>query len=298
MRMNDIRVISLFDGISCGRVALERAGIRVDKYYASEIDKFAIKCSKDNYPDIIHIGDVEKWKEWDIDWSTVDLVTGGFPCQAWSVAGLQLGDKDPRGALFWTTLDIIKNAIIHNPNVKFIMENVKMKKDFEQYITYHTKKELGYVEKTLINSSLVSAQNRQRYYWTNFPVTQPEDKGIFLEDIVESEIVGNGAIRGRYNSDGTTSQRLELRSDRKTNTLTTVQKDNVLLIKANETEAFKKARFIDGKAFRNLSPIECERLQTLPDDYTKCLSNTQRLKTVGNGWTIEIITHIFKNIKR
>ena len=131
------------------------------------------------------MGDVTKWREWDIDWSEIGLVGAGFPCQAWSVAGKQLGDKDERGMLFWTTLEIIAHVLKHNPSAKFLMENVKMKKDFEQYITHHTEQALGRVEKTLINSALVSAQNRQRYYWTNFEVTQPDDKGILLKDILE-----------------------------------------------------------------------------------------------------------------
>ncbi|WP_235376234.1 DNA (cytosine-5-)-methyltransferase, partial [Proteus faecis] len=123
-------------------------------------------------------------REWDIDWSNVGLVTAGFPCQSWSLAGKQLGDKDERGKLFWTTLEIMSHVLENNPDAKFMLENVKMKKEFEEYITLHTERALGYVNKTLINSSLLSAQNRQRYYWTNFEVSQPEDKGVLLKDII------------------------------------------------------------------------------------------------------------------
>ncbi|UOL47448.1 putative DNA-methyltransferase [Vibrio phage vB_Vp_PvVp04_M] len=121
-------VLSLFDGMSCGRIALDRAGISVDTYYASEIDKHATKVSEANYPDIIRFGDVTKWQEWDVDWSSIDLVTGGFPCQAWSMAGKQMGDKDERGMLFWTMLDVMRKVREHNPKAHFLIENVKMKK--------------------------------------------------------------------------------------------------------------------------------------------------------------------------
>ncbi|HHU0601456.1 TPA: DNA (cytosine-5-)-methyltransferase [Proteus mirabilis] len=139
--------------------------------------------------DNIQLGDVNNWREWDIDWSDVGLVTAGFPCQSWSLAGKQLGDKDERGKLFWTTLEIISHVLENNPDAKFMLENVKMKKEFEEYITLHTERALGYVNKTLINSSLLSAQNRQRYYWTNFEVSQPEDKGIFLKDIIDDDSI-------------------------------------------------------------------------------------------------------------
>jgi len=181
-----LKVLSLFDGMSCGQLALQRLGIEVDTYYASEIDKYAIQVTQANFPETIQIGDVTAWQTWDFDWSSIDLVTGGFPCQAWSLAGKQLGDKDERGKLFWTMLDVMSKVIEHNPKAFYLMENVKMKKEFEQYITYHTEQALPNVHKYLINSALVSAQNRQRYYWTNISgVEQPEDKGIVLRDILE-----------------------------------------------------------------------------------------------------------------
>lgn len=225
-----MNILSLFNGISGLHLSCERVGIEVKNCYYSEIDKFANKVTEHHYPNDIALGDVTKWREWDIDWASIDLVGAGFPCQSWSVAGQQLGDKDERGMLFWTTLEIIKHVLYFNPKAKFLMENVKMKKDFEEYITHHTTQALGYVEKTLINSALVSAQNRNRYYWTNFPVTQPEDKGILLRDILEDGVEAQGgAIRGRYNTDGSTSQKLECNNQEKTNSLTTVQKDNVVV---------------------------------------------------------------------
>ena len=376
-----MNILSLFNGISGLHLACDRAGINVDVCYYSEIDKYANKVTEHHYPNDVALGDVTKWREWDIDWSSIDLVGAGFPCQAWSVAGQQLGDKDERGMLFWTTLEIIKHVLYFNPKAKFLMENVKMKKDFEQYITHHTEQALGHVEKILINSALVSAQNRQRYYWTNFEVTQPEDKGILLKDIIEDGennreksqtilatiykenaksmvnrnkmglVVLGGAIRGRYlvhgkrqdykmKTTGLTEQRLEVRKDGKTNTLTTVQKDNVVVLRpcdlrenskpadsglwhvASATdikghEQIKRVYSAEGKAptlqtcgggnrepkiyaeqlkYRKLTPLECERLQTLPDDWTSILSNTQRYKSIGNGWTIDVIAHILKRI--
>lgn len=329
-----MKILSLFNGISGLHLACDRAGIKVDNCYYSEIDKYANQVTQKNYPDDIALGDVTKWREWDIDWSSIDLVGAGFPCQAWSVAGQQLGDKDERGMLFWTTLEIIKHVLYFNPKAKFLMENVKMKKDFEEYITHHTTQALLYVEKTLINSALVSAQNRQRYYWTNFEVTQPDDKGILLKDILEEAVppkfnlseqaidymgrlrngkprweyhknptegkaacltanmykgvpygvlqIQGGAIRGRYNADGSTSQKLECNGKEKTNSLTTVQKDNVIVY--------------PDMLYRKLTPLECERLQTLPDNWADCISNTQRYKSIGNGWTIDVIAHILKHI--
>ena len=204
-----MNVLSLFNGISGCHLALERAGIKHGQVYYAEIDKYANMVTEKHYPNDIALGDVTKWREWDIDWSSIGLVSAGFPCQAWSVAGKQLGDKDERGMLFWTTLEIIAHALKHNPSAKFLMENVKMKKDFEQYITHHTEQALGKVEKTLINSALVSAQNRNRYYWTNFKVTQPDDKGILLKDVIENDYVDRDksyCIDANYHKGGNLDQ--------------------------------------------------------------------------------------------
>lgn len=381
--------LSLFNGISAFHLALDRAGIEINTCYYAEIDKYANKITEQHYPDDVALGDVTKWREWDIDWSSIDLVGAGFPCQAWSVAGKQLGDKDERGMLFWTTLEIIAHVLKHNPNAKFLMENVKMKKDFEQYITHHTEQALGRVEKTLINSALVSAQNRQRYYWTNFEVAQPDDKGVLLRDILEDgdneraksqtilatiykenaksmvqrgkfgliakagnvnpsgrgmngnvyhvdaksptlttnkgegiKITG-GAIRGRYLVDGKrqdhkmktaglTEQRLEVRKDEKTNTLTSVQKDNVVVFRPCELreesglsegglwhiantedikghEQRKRVYSVDGKAptlqacggGNNEPKIYAEQLRYRKLTPLEC----ERLQTFPDGWT-------------
>lgn len=375
-----MNVLSLFNGISAFHLALERAGIEINTCYYAEIDKYANKITEYHYPDDVALGDVTKWREWNIDWSSIDLVGAGFPCQAWSVAGKQLGDKDERGMLFWTTLEIIAHVLKHNPKAKFLMENVKMKKDFEQYITHHTEQALGRVEKTLINSALVSAQNRQRYYWTNFEVTQPDDKGILLKDILENgdfadreksltittriagatakryleksmhqmaikvcnvnpsgrgmngnvydvnsdkspclttnkgegikitgatirpaSIVGRRlnerGVRDDYNKDVAITQCLQVKhKNDKTGCLTIVDKDNVLSIEppGRYPDIYNRCDI----SYRKLTPLECERLQTFPDNWTDCVSNTQRYKALGNAWTVDVIAHIFKEMNK
>ena len=274
-----MNILSLFDGISCGMLALNRAGILVDNYYASEIDSFSTKVSMKNFPKIIRLGDVKKWRCWTLP--PIDLLLAGFPCQSFSLAGKQLNFNDPRGQLFFDTLNIIE-AI--KPKY-FLLENVKMKKEFSTKIS-----ELLGVDYIEINSSLLSAQNRKRLYWTNIPISElPVDKGIHLCDIIEDKPSGAvkcGAFRGRYiNGTKKTRQMLEIRKDQKTNTLTTVQKDNRVV-------------YLDeGNRNRKLSVLEYERLQTLPEGYTLGVSNTQRYKMIGNGWTVDVIAHLLKGLK-
>lgn len=295
-----MNVLSLFDGMSCGQIALNRIGKTPAKYYAAEIDKYAITVTQANYPNTIQLGSVLDWQSWDIDWSSIDLVTGGFPCQAWSVAGKQQGDKDERGMLFWTMLDIMKTVMAHNPNAHFLIENVKMKKDFEQYITYHTEQALGVVHKHLINSALVSAQNRNRYYWTNIEgVTQPEDKGIVLRDVledVETDREKSYCSDANYHKGASVEQyeskcRRQLVFKKKSQTiLSTIYKENAKSMIKRDKMGLVVG---DGLTYRKLTPLECERLQTVPDNYTNHVSNTQRYKMIGNGWTVDVIAHIF-----
>ena len=439
METAKINVLSLFDGMSCGQIALDRLGVKVNKYYASEIDKYAMTIAKKNYPNIEHIGDVTQVDGTKLD--KIDLMIGGSPCQGFSFAGKQLNFSDPRSALYFEFVRLLKET---KPKY-FLLENVRMKKEFQAVIT----KDLG-VEPIMINSSLLSAQNRVRLYWTNIPnITQPNDLGIVLKDIIEdgvtdrtkshcldanyfkggnlksyfekhrrqlifskdglchvgdADLKGNdsikrvyhpdgksptlttmqgghrepkvlvksiqvgtvnkggqgdriyspegkgisltaqsggtagngnmlivgGAFRGRYQEDGSTKQELEIRPDEKTNTVTTVQKDNVLII----AEATKKGytEIEDGNCFdatfptsktrrgrnmkdksncltaanydymryehptyRKLTCLECERLMTVPDNYTEGVSNTQRYKMLGNGWSVDVIKHIFSN---
>ena len=501
-----MKVLSLFDGMSCGQIALNKLGVSVDTYYASEIDKYAIEITQKNYPGTVQVGDITKLKA--EDFKDVDLILAGSPCQGFSFAGKQLAFDDPRSALFFEFIRLLKEI---KPKY-FLLENVRMKKEFIDVISEQVSKcypEILFgIEPILINSSLLSAQSRQRLYWTNIEgITQPKDKGIVLKDILEKEPqkftkmsdkfvkrngerncmidqtkekasnlsameyvkngrqgdylacdnkgrpqqvgkliekvkvrkhkvdipnlqhllrvfktysgktnktiaietdmpltkvehwfrtdssfaipsddvwyklkevlgittdafdkqimefeikdgvyetkqrvysdegksptlthgnadkliqigtavdinghdilkrvyspegkaptlntmgggnrepkVACGRMVGRYKVDGVrqdhkgsvagkTTQMLELRRDQKTNNLSTVQKDNVL----TKNDVY----------WRKLTPLECERLQTVPDNYTDGVSNTQRYKMLGNGWTVDVIAHILKNM--
>ena len=444
-----LKVLSLFDGMSCGQLALQRLGIEVDTYYASEIDKYAIQVTQANFPKTIQVGDVCELKA--EDYQDIDLILAGSPCQGFSFAGKQLAFDDPRSALFFEFIRLLKEI---KPKY-FLLENVKMKQQFQDVITEQVSAcypdfeggDLlgGQIKPILINSALLSAQNRQRLYWTNIPnIEQPEDKGIVLRDILEDEInsefyykeksisymergndkwqqagkrrkygyeqnadkeksftitenwhkgvpynyfketkpkqvglakeyiskksiekyvenknaefndpynkktikgnkstalrtnssngnmwvnekaiknlpkgssgkswffeqqtylpnsektralksgsgsgnipkVVSGAWRGRYKEDGKTEQKLELNQSGKSNSLTTVQKDSVVV---NEELSWRK-----------LTPLECMRLQTVPDDYLMPVSNTQKYKLLGNGMTVDVIAHILNNMK-
>ncbi len=327
---NIMNVLSCFDGMSCGQIALNRAGIKVDKYYASEIDKYAMQVTQANYPGTVQLGSITEWKSWNIE--TPDIIIGGSPCQGFSFAGKGLNFEDPRSKLFFTFIDILK----HYKPKYFLLENVIMKKEHndvissilgELYPEHITQTELfrsGRLEPIEINSALVSAQNRRRLYWTNIlGITQPKDKGVLLRDIIEENYsVVCGAIRGRNPENPTsresglnTVQMLELRQDEKTNTLTSVQKDNVVVSNYNSDnptyigeDKFKCLRaqaggitkgigIHDNITWRKLTPTECERLQTVPDNYTNHVSNSQRYKMLGNGWTVDVISHIFSFIQ-
>ena len=397
--------------MSCGRIALDQLGIPVDKYYASEIDKYAIQVAQANYPDTIHVGDICNLDP--EDYKDIDLILAGSPCQGFSFAGKQLAFDDPRSALFFEFIRLLK-AI--KPKY-FLLENVRMKKEFLQVISEQVSEcypEIPFgIEPIFINSSLVSAQSRQRYYWTNIPgIQQPEDKGIVLRDILEDnyeserdksycidanysktgakpyhykdkyrrqlvnkpiqigtatdikghdqikrvyspdgksptvttcggghrepKVVTGGAFRGRaYDNEGKrkdrdgssvanqTTQMLELRKDNKSNAITTVFKDSIVTVQSYNRKdglgkELDKAHTLNASDWRGLNrnqnqnavvtddsgdlhwrkltPLECERLQTVPDNYTDYVSNTQRYKMLGNGWTVEVIKHIFKNM--
>lgn len=305
-------VLSLFDGISCGQLALQRAGVHVDRYYASEIEPNAIKVTQHNFPDTIQIGDVTKWQEWDIDWVSIDLLIGGSPCQGFSFAGKQLAFDDLRSKLFFVYVDILNHIRSVNPNVKFLLENVKMKKEYLDVIS----EQLG-VQPVFINSALVSAQNRQRYYWANWEFGQPIDKGIKLIDILEDTgMIGPSVIRGRrlnkaiilgrrlndkgkredYNKEIPITQCLEVRATNrdKSNCLTTVAKDNVLTTMpiGRHPDAFK-----NNLPFRYYTIKEYCRLQTVPENYFDGVASENQIrKMLGNSWTVDVVAHIFKGL--
>ena len=289
-----MNILSLFDGMSCGRIAAERAGLQVDKYYASEIDKHAIKVSQANWPDIIQLGDVTKWREWSIDWASIDLLIGGSPCQGFSFAGKQLAFDDPRSALFFVYVDILNHIRSINPSVKFMLENVKMKNDHINVINNY----LG-VEPVFINSALVSAQNRLRLYWANWKVKQPSDKFISL-----SSVIGIPVNRFEiYQKDSPEKpSRTRLKSSCLTGTANAAgnhsQMDVIVTI-GSEIPITSTGR-IDihsNPMVRRYSVTECEMLQTVPVGYTKSVSNSQAYKMLINGWTVDVIVHIFRGLK-
>lgn len=285
-------MLSLFDGIACGRVALERAGIKVDKYYASEIDKKAISVSGKNYPDIIQLGDIEGWKDWVIDWSSIDLLIGGSPCQGFSTSGSMLNFNDPRSKLFFVYVDILNHLKSINPNIKFMLENVRMKKEWVDVIS----SSLG-VDCIEINSTLVSAQNRVRLYWFNWGIDEIQDKNIMLADILEDDTyINSAAIRTRpiVNEGRRKSLCLEVNDRNKALCLLTVNLNNIVT-------PLPKGRYLDVNKHdyprRNYTAVEMCRLQTLPDDYVQGFNLTDSAMLLGNGWTIDVIAHIFGGLK-
>ena len=289
-----MNVLSLFNGMNVCAMALEDAGIEVDTQYISEIDKYANKASDLLFPDAIQLGSVLDWRDWGVDWSSIDLVTGGFPCQAWSMAGKQLGDKDERGMLFWTMLDIIKQVKHYNPKANFLIENVRMKKEFEEYITSHTEKALGEVHKVLINSALVSAQNRNRYYWTSFPVAQPKDKCVILPYVLE------GDVDCKFTLSETCLNRLK-KYNNASAMLEGFDKSLCLVAGYHKMGRDNTCIKVNGDQYRKLTPRECMRLQTIQEYYIDKLlasgiSNTQLYKMTGNAWTMKVISHILRKL--
>lgn len=319
-----MRVLSLFDGISCGQVALERAGIPVEVYYASEIDKYAIEITQKNYPNTIQLGDVTK-----IDFTEfigkVDLIMGGSPCQDLSIAGKRKGLSGERSGLFYKFVEAIETI---KPKYFLLENNVGMPQEAYEEIS-----RLMGCYPVMINSALVSAQTRKRYYWTNigpqelnlfgFPtckIPQPEDKGILLKDVLERAIAIQEKSYCLTETDykGTFSDFLKKHkrtmvaepmqlghignTNSQANRVYSVRNKSVTL-KANAggggaKTGLYKIDLPDGEyLIRKLTPLECERLQTLPDNYTEGISNTQRYKCIGNGWTVDVIAHIFSFIE-
>ena len=306
-----MNVLSLFDGISCGQIALNRAGIKYDKYYASEIDKNAIKVTMANYPDTIQLGDIKNVKASDLP--KIDLLMGGSPCTSLSIAkrqkesGLEKGES----VLFWEYVRLLKEC---KPKY-FLLENVaSMKNTDKDKIS-----EILNVQPITINSSLVSAQMRKRHYWTNIPnITQPEDKHIYLKDILEhgyTEKDKSYCITATYPraclKDYIEFGQRQLvfnkpikiglcgNSDSQGNRVYHIDGKSVSLVANGGGKGAKTGLYETLKGYcRKLTALECEKLQTIPEKYTdKDLSENQRIKLLGNGWTVDVIVHILKNIQ-
>lgn len=346
--MQPITVLSLFDWMSCWRLALERAGIPVENYWACEIDKYAAQVSRNNRDDVFHLWDVRDLSWWDFSedvcWEPIDLLIGGSPCQWFSNAGKGLNFKDPRSKLFFEFVRILNEA---KPRY-FLLENVKMKKERQNTISEH----LFGIQPVEIDSALVSAQRRKRLYWvgernedwsySQVVVNQPEDKGIMLKDIIDYGIVdqdksycidANYAKGGNLKSYARGRRQLVFNSiyqlprgknpggvkEGKSPTLSSNswQYNNFLIGNQYNQRIFtdkswclwtgmgrtnKQGMWVYNDSItpanfiRKLTPIECERLQTLPDNYTAGVSNSQRYKMLGNGWTVDVIAHIFREM--
>lgn len=304
-----MKVLSLFDGISCGRVALERAGIKVDDYSAFEIDKYAVAVSQDNYPQIHRFGDVFEgdFKQF----NRYDLLIGGSPCTYWSIA--KQGRETEVGGEGWQLFMEYVRALQESGARWFLYEN---NYSIHQRIKDAISRELG-VQPIMINSSLVSAQTRKRCYWTNIPnVIQPADKGIMLADIVDNAVPWTGksyCLTANY-AGATLKNTLErhqrtmvaepvrigdIGGSGQAHRVYSVHGKSIALSTGQGGQGsgtgLYKIDLPDGNyIIRKLTPVECERLQTLPDGYTSRVSNTQRYKCLGNGWTVDVIAHILK----
>lgn len=331
-------VLSLFDGISCGRYVLDKLGINDMPYYASEINPYATSISENNYPGIIRLGDVTKWRDWDIDWSSIKLVIGGSPCQGFSSAGKQGGTKATvngvevivsdretyhavkkaggvflsQSHLFWEYVLILDHVNAHNPRVAFMLENVKMSKNNLDMIT----SALG-VAPVFINSAVLSAQNRQRYYWCNWFVPEPQDRGLLIADILEHDVSSEYnhtdkavAYMNRVGATGRVKWSYGLHSEVDKGKSACVASNfhkgvpnNMLVVLRDKSKTVRASGRLDTTTrhewdsisdchYRKFTPIECERLQGLPDNYTRGVSNTQRYIAIGNGWQCDTVEHV------
>ena len=290
-----MKVLSLFDGISCGRLALERADIPVERYVAYEIEPNAIKVSKANWDDIEHCGDVTV-----ADFSQYkgfDAIIGGFPCQDLSINKKdRKGLEGKRSGLFWHLVRAIEEV---KPKYFLVENNYKMPQKDQDIIT----KTLG-VEPILIYSGKVSAQSRYRLYWTNIPnVQQPEDLHIYLKDIVERSEVKEKDFTNltRFNNKTYTNYNRPARigtigKGGQGERVYRVEGKSVTLTANGGGRGAKGGLYLINNMVRKPTPIECERLQTLPDNYTAGLSDNERRKVIGNGWTVDVIAHILKSI--
>jgi DNA (cytosine-5)-methyltransferase 1 len=287
-----VNVVSLFNGMNTGRQALENVGIKVNKYYSSEIKPYAIELTQHHFPDTIQVGDVTKWKEWDIDWKSIDLILSGSPCQDLSAAGKRAGINGSRSSLFFVFIEILNHIKTLNPKVLFLQENVGSASKLDVGIMSRA---LG-VYPVRINSKLVTAQLRDRYYWSNIKtketmfdivtdIPQPKDLGIMFKDIVTSGRVNRKKskclLAGLFNSFCYKDEK----SKEAQHYLINKEKFGVLLI-------------YEKDYIRTVNKIEMCRLQGFPDDYCDILTTAKAGSLLGDGWTLPIIEHIFNFIER
>lgn len=294
-------------------MALERIGIEIETYYASEIEQKAIKVSNKNYPDNIQLGDITKWKNWNIDWNDIDLVIGGSPCQGFSFCGKQLNFKDERSKLFFVYKDILSHIKNKNPNIKFLLENVKMKKEYKDIISSY----FG-LEPIEIDSRVITPMRRKRLYWFNWDIDEIQQSTSKLKDILDDEVdnryflkqyqfekityMDNGelCIRNQPNKrmvvnkyDGVSLSRTWQQY------MPVIRQESNCIRAANPDDVGVAVPTKDGMKFRKFTLTEMERMQTLPTGYTVLdgISERQSKGLIGNGWTVDVIAHIFKGLK-
>jgi DNA (cytosine-5)-methyltransferase 3A len=318
-----MNVLSLFDGMSCGQIALNRECT----YYASEIDKAAIEVTQKNFPNTIQLGDVRNWREWELP--EIDILLAGSPCTGFSIAGKGLNFDDPQSKLFFEFFEILQAV---KPKY-FLLENVRMKKEYELLISGMLN-----VEPILIDSADFSAQSRKRLYWTNIPVDEWGTCDKVVEDILEDEVDEKFIIdpqRAVQILENEVSKRkiAFIGSDSAGNRIYSIHGKSVTLMgqagglgaktglyalpcltpdrgeKRQNGRRFKPPRskfytltamdwhgIMTNHFIRKLAPTECERLQTVPEGYTSCVADNKRIKMLGNGWTVDVIRHILTNV--
>jgi DNA (cytosine-5)-methyltransferase 3A len=282
-----MKILSLFDGLSCGQIALNKAGVHYDEYFSSEIDKNAIKVTQHNYPNTKQLGDVSSLKATDLP--KIDLMFGGSPCQSFSNAISYNTGFDGKSKLFFEYVRLLKEC---SPKY-FLLENVVMKKEWEDVITSYLE-----VKPVMINSSSFTAQSRQRLYWTNIPILDlPKDNTLVLKDIMQTEVdekyyykesfdfYGNDkVVCATLNINGHDILKRVNSVNHKCQTLTAVCGGN------------QQKKVIQNNRVRKLTPIEYERLQGVPDNYTSIVSDGARYRMLGNGWSVDVISHIFSSL--
>ena len=288
-----MNVLSLFNGMNTGRQALENVGIKVDKYYSSEIKPYAIELTQYHFPDTIQVGDVTKWQEWDIDWKTIDLVLSGSPCQDLSAAGKRAGIDGKKSSLFFTFIEILEHIKSLNSNVLFFQENVGSANKLDIGIMSRA---LG-VYPVRINSELLVAASRDRYYWTNIrtrqdgmfgdlvtDIPQPKDKKVLFQSVLTSGYTDRKKARAVLESE----ERQLVNKEKLYKRYMELGMINLV---------FDNPEFKPNENVRSLNKIELCRLQGFPDDYCDILTRNHAASLLGDGWTLPIIEHIFKFIR-
>jgi DNA (cytosine-5)-methyltransferase 3A len=322
-----MNVVSLFNGMNTGRQALENIGIKVNKYYSSEIKPYAIQLTQHHFPDTIQVGDVTKWKEWDIDWKSIDLILSGSPCQDLSGAGKRAGINGSKSSLFFVFVEILEHIKSLNPKVLFLQENVGSANKLDVGIMSRA---LG-VYPVRINSSLLTAQLRDRYYWSNIrtkqdgmfgdiitDIPQPKDKGIMFKDIITEGIVERVKALALLESESRvcTSQKsikkrakkqfinivYQINSSKESGGKQPYMQNRIYDVKGKsvaltECMANKIKYQTEDKIVRTVNKIEMCRLQGFPDNYCDILTTAKAGSLLGDGWTLPIIEHILSFAK-